>query len=253
VARQRFSRWPVTESRTGKVIGYLLAKDLVAVASAGTDWTTLLRPLRSVGLEDDIESSLLLMQAEGITVCLVGEPGRPLGLITLEDIQEQVFGRIEDEYPHDTGLTLADAVAAGAIVLGLAGRTREDLIAELAAAIPPGRLPPAAPVAALALQREAEISTDLGTGVAIPHARCPNLAEPLVAFGRSDEGVTFSPQSAEPVRLVFLLVTPLERPDVQLALLAQLANVAGDATARERLLRATTAQEVMEVLARPSG
>jgi CPA2 family monovalent cation:H+ antiporter-2 len=251
IARERYSRWPVTEPRTGRVTGYLLTKDLVAEAAAGADWTRLVRGLRTVGPDDDIESALLLMQAEGITVCLVEEGGGPLGLITLEDIQEQVFGRIEDEYPHDTGLTLADAVAGGAIVLGLRGGTRDEVIAELAAALPGDRVPPGAAIAELALLREQEISTDLGTGVAIPHARCPGLAEPLVAFGRSGPGVEFSAQSIEPVRLVFLLVTPLERPDVQLSLLAQLAAVAGDQAARGRLLAAASAADVLGVLRGP--
>ena len=85
--------------------------------------------------------------------------------------------------------------------------------------------------------------TDLGLGVAIPHARCPGLADPLVVFGRSTQGIVFDPESAEPVRLVFLLVTPAEQPELQVFLLGQLARLAGNASVREQLARAATADE----------
>lgn len=47
-----------------------------------------------------------------------------------------------------------------------------------------------------------------------------------MVFGRSDEGILFSPTSTEPVRLIFLLITPADRPNLQVFFLAQLANVA---------------------------
>lgn len=44
IAQERFSRWPVVEPHTGRAIGYLLAKDLVADAPQG-DWARLVVPL----------------------------------------------------------------------------------------------------------------------------------------------------------------------------------------------------------------
>jgi len=84
--------------------------------------------------------------------------------------------------------------------------------------------------------------------VAIPHARCPNLGSPLVMIGRSPEGIVFSPSPAEPVRLIFLLVTPAEKPSQQVSLLGQLARVAGNASLRERLREASSPSEVIEVI-----
>src|SRR5512142_3373014 len=86
VARQRFSRWPVVEPETGRPVGYLLAKDLIAEGSVDADWTPLVRPLRAVRPEDDIESTLMQLQQEGATVCVIQDAGSPVGLITIEDI-----------------------------------------------------------------------------------------------------------------------------------------------------------------------
>jgi mannitol/fructose-specific phosphotransferase system IIA component (Ntr-type) len=101
----------------------------------------------------------------------------------------------------------------------------------------------------MAQQRERDISTDLGVGVAIPHARCPRLARPIVVFGRSARGVRFSAESEEPVRLVFLAVTPHEQPEAQLALLAQLSQAAASDSTRARLLQAATLRDAIDAIA----
>ncbi len=49
VSLHRYSRWPVTEPGTGKVVGYLLAKDLLARESSESDWNSLVRPLARCG------------------------------------------------------------------------------------------------------------------------------------------------------------------------------------------------------------
>lgn len=254
ISRHRYTRWPVVEPPSGRVIGYLLAKDLLADTDV-SDWTQLIRPLHAVRPDDDIESTLQRMQRENATLYLVADGDRPLGLITLEDILEQVVGRIEDEYPHEAELRVADAVAAGGVVMQMAARTAEQAIRELAEALPAGRLPPAASpatIAQAALSREADVATDLGGGVAVPHARCAGLDAPLIVLGRSADGILFSSQATELVRLVFLLVTPLEQPEVQLTLLARLAAIAGDRDLCERLSRAPTIVEILDLLSEPA-
>ena len=101
----------------------------------------------------------------------------------------------------------------------------------------------------LALARERLLSTDIGQGVAIPVARCPGLTRPLMVLGRSAEGILFSTHSIEPARLIFLLVTPAERPNVQVFLLAQLTRAVGSEFIRERLYREPSAQELVEIIA----
>jgi CPA2 family monovalent cation:H+ antiporter-2 len=249
VSEERFSRWPVIEPRTRRVVGYLLTKDLIAHATE-SDWPSLVRPLNTVHPDDDIESVLARMQDQSATVYMVEDNG-PVGLITQEDIVEQVVGQIQDEYPHEAPISLTEGLANGAIVLDLTARTGERAITDLVAAIPSGKLPAGIDtghIAHLALQREEEISTDLGNGVAIPHARCPSLATPIVVLGRTAEGLFFSPGAQELVHLVFLLVTPSERPEAQLALLGQVASLCREAATREALLRARTVEDVFTIL-----
>jgi CPA2 family monovalent cation:H+ antiporter-2 len=250
ISQERFSRWPVVDVSTGRPIGYLLTKDLIARASS-SDWLALVRPLKAVSPDDTIESVLMRMQDEGDSVYVVDDGQRPVGFVTLEDILEQVVGRIEDEYPHEPAVSVLDALAVGGILLELRGSTGAEAIRELVHMIPNRALQPETTheeIIDLALAREEQLSTDLGNGVAFPHARVSGLRAPIIVFGRSDDGIVFSPASSEPVQLMFLVVTSAEQPETQLALLGQLAAFCREASARDALKKAETPADVMAIL-----
>jgi mannitol/fructose-specific phosphotransferase system IIA component (Ntr-type)/CBS domain-containing protein len=249
VGERHYSRWPVVEADTGLPVGYLLAKDLIGLGPDAGAWTDLVRPLGAVEANDDVESTLQYFQREGAMVCVVRDNGTPVGLVTIEDVLEQVVGRIEDEYPRHPRITLPDLLVTDGNLLALTSQTPEAAIGEMAARIPAPLLPAGADVARLAIAREREMPTDLGFGMAVPHARCPGLARPLVVFGRSAGGIVFDPQSPEPVRLIFLLVTPADQPNLQVLLLSQLVGLAGDTEKRRALQAAASAVEVGKILA----
>lgn len=253
VGEQHFSRWPVTRAGTGEPVGYLLAKDLIGLRGEHDPWTHLVRPVSSLHPNDTIESALQHFQREAASVCLVKDGASPVGLVTLEDILGQMVGRIEDEYPRHPPVALAEVLWTEDTLLDLRASSADEAIAEMAACIPPNRRAPGRDIAALALSRERELGTGIGFGVAIPHARCPELPGPVVVFGRSRAGIPFGAPGEEPVDLVFLLVTPASQPDLQVQLLSRIAAVAGDARRREELRRAGSCDEVLRLLAEEGG
>jgi len=72
-------------------------------------------------------------------------------------------------------------------------------------------------------EREEQGSTFYSEGVAFPHARVPGLDKPLVALGLTRMGIS-DVTTEKPIRYVFLSLSPLERPEVQLQLLAVAAR-----------------------------
>lgn len=72
-----------------------------------------------------------------------------------------------------------------------------------------------------ALDREAQDSTYLGYGLAIPHARVFEIPQPAVYLARSTAGVDWQ---GSPVRLVFLIVVPEECPEWHLQLLSRIVR-----------------------------
>lgn len=247
VAEERFSRWPVIDPRTGQAIGYLLTRDLISRAEE-TDWLSLLRPLSAVSPEDTVNDVLSRMQGDGVSVYVVEANRQLVGMITREDILEQVVGQIEDEYPREAEARAVDALERGGVKLELAAHTVDKAIVEMVGMVPHYSLPSgvsASDIVALVLEREAEHSTNLGDGVGVPHARVPKLEHPIVVFGRSHEGVLFGDDSDVEVHLVFLLLTPLEKPELQLALLSQISRACGTPTQRDTLMRASSAMEII--------
>lgn len=74
-------------------------------------------------------------------------------------------------------------------------------------------------------EREQLGSTGIGGGVAIPHCKLKGLERPLLAIGLTDEpGVDFGAVDGKPVRLFFLLVSPLDAPAEHLQVLAAISR-----------------------------
>ena len=85
--------------RDGEVSGVLHTKELLTFLAAGErDWRTLVRPAVTVGPQDPLLSVLRLLQARRSHMGIVmGLDGAPVGIVTLEDILEEVLGDLYDE------------------------------------------------------------------------------------------------------------------------------------------------------------
>jgi Kef-type K+ transport system membrane component KefB/mannitol/fructose-specific phosphotransferase system IIA component len=103
-------------------------------------------------------------------------------------------------------------------------------------------------VAQAVMGREAAMGTGLGHGVAVPHARLINLEAPLVVAGLSRTGLDFDAPDSEPVRLVFLVLTPKADRGAQVQILASIAHLVREPGVREEALRARNATELLAAL-----
>ena len=97
------SRFPVVEGDRDNVLGILHAKDLLRLyTDEGVDVRDLLRP--AVCIPESKRLNVLLREFRGDRVHLaivVDEYGGTSGLITIEDVLEQIVGDIEDEFDFD--------------------------------------------------------------------------------------------------------------------------------------------------------
>ncbi|MBK5913741.1 HlyC/CorC family transporter [Rhodocyclus purpureus] len=97
------SRFPVVEGGRDNVIGVLLAKDLLRIhAEEGFDLRAWLRP--AVFIPESKRLNVLLREfrvSRNHMAIVVDEYGGACGLVTIEDVLEQIVGDIEDEYDFD--------------------------------------------------------------------------------------------------------------------------------------------------------
>ena len=98
------------------------------------------------------------------------------------------------------------------------------------------------------LEREAQASTALGNGLAIPHARIPGLEAMVVAFARSRAGIEWDAPDGRPAHLILLLAGPVEQPGTYLKTLAGASRLLRDDAVRTRLLGAVDAAELLAIL-----
>ncbi len=119
------SRFPVYEGSRDNVIGMLMAKDLLKLQRAPElNLRTLLRPAEFVPESKGLNELLREFRSNrGHMAIVIDEFGRAAGLITIEDVLEEIVGEIEDEFDdEDTEssiFTLADGsqrVAGDALI-----------------------------------------------------------------------------------------------------------------------------------------
>lgn len=95
--------------------------------------------------------------------------------------------------------------------------------------------------------REQLASTNVGDGVAIPHARIHGLGEPQVAVSIMNHGLHFEDDDA-PVHILVGLLTDAEDPRAHLTMLATLARTLSKPQIRYRMAAAQTAEDVVAAL-----
>ena len=103
VRKSGFSRIPVFKEDLDHIKGVLYAKDLLAYLNeeSNFDWRQLIRPAFFVPERMKIDDLLSEFRDKHIHLALVvDEYGGTVGLVTLEDVMEEIIGEIRDEYDN---------------------------------------------------------------------------------------------------------------------------------------------------------
>lgn len=94
------------------------------------------------------------------------------------------------------------------------------------------------------LDREKIVSTGIGMGVAIPHAKLPTYNDFFIAIAILKTGIDWNALDGAPVRLIFLIGGPDDKQTEYLKILSSLTSVLRDEELRKQLIAATSAKEV---------
>jgi two-component system sensor histidine kinase KdpD len=148
--------------------------------------------------------------------------------------------------PQTKQLTLRSLLDASKIVIWREPVDKETVLATLVATVCPEG-PLREETLRAVREREAQGSTFFNEGVAFPHARIEGLETPLVALGLTRGGV---PNIAveKPVEYVFLSLSPLDKPEIQVQLLALAARTLQNRLLSQSLQAAADARQVYAAL-----
>jgi PTS system nitrogen regulatory IIA component len=98
------------------------------------------------------------------------------------------------------------------------------------------------------LEREKLCTTALGHGVAVPHCKIDGLDRVVIAVGLFPKGIDFEATDGEPVRLLFLVISPNAAPAEHLQSLSAISKWVKADHQVERILEVREPQAIFELL-----
>jgi mannitol/fructose-specific phosphotransferase system IIA component (Ntr-type) len=96
-------------------------------------------------------------------------------------------------------------------------------------------------------EREEIMSTGIGFGIAIPHARISSVKEMVFAIGISKEGIEFDSFDGSPVRLVILVAAGVQQHREYLKLLSRIMTVIKQGDNKDRIMNASSPEEIINI------
>ncbi|MBC7856483.1 MAG: PTS sugar transporter subunit IIA [Pirellulaceae bacterium] len=148
-------------------------------------------------------------------------------------------------------MKFSDFVVAPAIRAEISADDKPGVIQEMVASLAQAgaiRQEDAAGIVAAIMKREELGSTGIGRGVAVPHTKHPSVSKLIGTVGVSHHGVDFDSLDGEKVHLMFLLISPPDRPADHLRALENISRQLRDDTFCRFLKQAHGTSEIQQLL-----
>lgn len=146
-------------------------------------------------------------------------------------------------------MRITSLLKPSAIRIGGAASSKDDAISQLVELMTTeGNVTDVDAYKAAVLAREAESTTALGEGIAIPHAKTSAVSDAGLAAMTLPAGVDYDAPDNQPTTLLFLIAAPDTKADVHLEVLARLSTLLMDEDFRASLRAAKTAEEFRSII-----
>jgi PTS system nitrogen regulatory IIA component len=97
------------------------------------------------------------------------------------------------------------------------------------------------------IDREKVVSTGIGMGVAIPHAKLTDYDDFFIAIGILSKGIDWNALDGAPVRLIFMIGGPDDKQTEYLQILSKLTLAIKDEQRRKKLLTLNSPPDIIEL------
>lgn len=142
-------------------------------------------------------------------------------------------------------MKITDVLRKDIMIMDLQATTKEPVIDEMIQSlVNTGVITDRRKFKEAILEREAQVTTGLGDGIAMPHAKSAAVKEPTVLFAKSNKGVDYESLDGEPSYLFFMIAVPEGADNTHLETLASLSKLLIDEAFIDQLKKAITPDEV---------
>jgi len=133
--------------------------------------------------------------------------------------------------------------------IGLSGTSKTDVIDALVDVLAGhGAISSLEAVRDAIFEREEKMSTGVGKGLGLPHAKTPAASNTVAAFATTDVPVDFGAVDDVPVQILLLLVGPEEHKSQHVKILGRISRLVSRESLRDRLLAAETPETVIKTI-----
>lgn len=146
-------------------------------------------------------------------------------------------------------MRITELLKKESIALGVTAKSKDDAINQLTALMEAGgRLKDRAGYKEGILAREAQGSTAVGDGIAIPHAKVAAVKEPGLAAVTVPAGVDYDAFDGSLANLIFMIAAPAEGADVHLEALARLSTLLMTPGFKDNLINASSKEAFLQII-----
>lgn len=147
-------------------------------------------------------------------------------------------------------MNIQDLLAPEVMILDLQATTKRAALKEIIASLyNAGKIRDEQEFLEGILAREAQTTTGLGEGIAMPHSKNAAVLTPTIAFARSAKGVDYDALDGQPVELFFMIAVPTDANDTHLQALANLSRYLLQDGFMDKLKQAQTPKAVWDLFA----
>jgi fructose-specific phosphotransferase system IIA component len=145
-------------------------------------------------------------------------------------------------------MRIVDLLNENVVRTNLAGTTKAEVInAIIDLAASQERVLDKEKVREAIFEREKIMSTGVGAGFAIPHAKSDAVSDIVAAFAVTAQPIDYQSLDDQPVRIVFLLVGRENMVGPHIKLLSRISRLMNNEEFRKRLLEAATPADILEI------
>ncbi|WP_315372504.1 fructose PTS transporter subunit IIA, partial [Paenibacillus xylanexedens] len=142
-------------------------------------------------------------------------------------------------------MRITDLMIQETMIMDLQATTKDEAIDELIASLNrSGRINDPVLFKEMIYKREAESSTGIGGGIAMPHAKTTAVNEPTVVFAKSRKGLDFEALDDQPAHVFFMIAAPEGAGNTHLRTLAALSRLLIDSDFISQLMSTDTPADV---------
>lgn len=146
-------------------------------------------------------------------------------------------------------MNLRQLLKPESVLLSLEPGSKEEIIERLVGVLPlDGDAGLRKVVYDAVLERESVMSTGIGRGVAIPHAKTDSVKGLMAAVGVSPDPLPFDSIDGKPVTLFFLIVSDSRTTSPHIKALSLISRVLNDPVRKSVLMEATDVEDVLDAL-----